>query len=80
MIIVLKVIMTILIVVDAIVFRVLLKDWRESRKAINYDTSSPMERIVINTIAWFVFSALLIFSVFLLYFITSTIEVTPLWE
>jgi len=80
MVIVLKGVLIILLVIDILVFRVLLTDWKQTKKAESYENSSPMERIRINVISWFVFAALLIFGLFLIYFTISSIDVKPLWE
>tara|TARA_R110000851_G_scaffold85152_3_gene185327 strand:+ start:36264 stop:36479 length:216 start_codon:yes stop_codon:yes gene_type:complete len=70
----------ILLIIDILVFRLLLIDWKETRKAASYESSSPIERIRITVISWFIFAALLIFDLFLIYFLMSSIDVTPLWN
>ncbi len=77
---VLKVIFLILLTIDFLVFRLLLTDWKNTKKTVNYENSSIMDRMKINGISWFVFAVLLIFAVFLIYFMISEITVTPIWE
>ena len=75
MIIVLKIILGLMAVANAFVFRFITKDFLKVRKTEGYDNLSIWEKLRFSSIFYFMFTALISLFVFLIYFIIVPIQI-----
>lgn len=75
MLIILKIILSLIAVANAFVFRFVTKDFMKVKKTDGYDNLSIWEKMRFSSVFYFMFMALVSLFVFLVYFIIIPIQI-----